>query len=711
MKKKLFALLLIIIVAFTMLFTTACGVTDFLVKNDERNLTQLTSSVEYAGRKAQVDKLELYSTVYNFVYTYYSYYQQGYINEAQYRSVLDSIPDSFDSANESLAEEAIYVLKCIEYLEELVKADGTVEQKAAVAAASTAGKSFTIAGRTAEIESLLTAAQLKAAREAYNEDMQKLFDGYRDEYEEELDKAGAVTKDTDNIKSVNIVTLPAVIEYEVGAEELEVDDMVVSVTYEDDTTVTLERSDFTVTGFNSEAVAEEQEITVTFGGETATFNVSIIAAKPTRPVLKTEEEEEDVTVPDLFEVKLATSIEDAQEAENDEEYAILKEAKRRLDKYMKEQYRTFAYYYLSALEDEVETAVEEVLVANVAVTDDEIAAEYQDRLASERETLLSEGGYADKLKENPYTTIVHDDADEGYFYVQHILFKQTADLTARYEEFKAESSANEEALAEYRDYLSELVGVWVSNTDYDSEADEEENEGEERFVNQEIADEYGLTVDQDGTINVLDLIDTICVQIETTKSEYAASDTEEQQKQILDTFKTWIYRCNDDEGLFTSFDDNVLGYKLGKTESDYVDSFTALSRALAYGGTAEEDSEYHIVGTGVGAYGWCYTEYGIHIIMVSGYVCNTDSADVTALAGDDYALGLDYVTNVTEYAENEDGTVDGTLREYLRDILQDEKEASVIGDFKKAFYQNELENNSKATYYDNYKDLVESFQE
>ena len=100
--------------------------------------------------------------------------------------------------------------------------------------------------------------------------------------------------------SIEVTTLPNKIEYVVGAQELDTEGMVVTAYYDDDTSEEISLADVQITGFNSEAATAEQQITVTYGDKTATFNISIVeqtvralqeirVTKPTKDVYVTGE--------------------------------------------------------------------------------------------------------------------------------------------------------------------------------------------------------------------------------------------------------------------------------------------------------------------------------------------------------------------------------------------------------------------------------------
>lgn len=730
MKKKLLVILLTLVLAVTMIVATACNDSGMIVKNQERNFSQVTASVTYADRAAQVDKLDLNATINNFVYQYYSYYQQGYLSQTQYQSVLDNIATSYKQANESLAETEAYTLKCLDELYKRVQSSGTAEEKAAAAAANTAGKAFNTADRIKEIESVLSLKDRIAAVEAYNEEMQTGFDSYREAYEKEMANAAVTNKSTDNIKELSI-TAPAKTVYEVG-ESINLNGLEVSVVYNDGTTLALERSEFTVTGFSSESVTDSQEVTVTFGNTTATFDVQIIAAKPNRPAMpKDEEEEEKTEIPELFEVSLEKQIADAKAAGDDALYKTLKEAKRRFEKQMSTNYRTYEYYYLSKLKTQAVTAYEEIVGKAATTTSAEIQAEYQKNLESQKQALLLGSTTYSSVVEGTgvKTQIVHE--NDQYFYVQNLLFKITDDLQAKYDAFEKEKVANKDALEAYLNSLIDQTGVYVSNVEYDKDAECEDEEctcvacqnykgetpGEctdencpcvkcpnKRFITAEFAEENGLTLNANGTINVQDMIGAIYNDLGTVGS------TDEARAEMLEKFKKWVYMCNDDEGFFTTLTDGKLGYGLSMTDSSYVENFTALSRALAYG-TAAEKAEWHIVGEGVGSYGWCYTNYGIHIVMLSGYALE-DAAAVTDLGNGLYALPMNAITDYTAYeAATEDDLAKGTLAYGIKENLLSDAKDELVGAFKKAFYQEEMEKNAKITYYNVYQDLIDQYND
>ena len=733
MKKKLLAILMIIVIAVTAIMATAC------TKNTERDFKRATATVTYKGRTAQVDKLELNATIYNFVYQYYSYYSQGYLSQAQYQSVLDNIGTSYKQANESLAETEAYTLRCIDALYEIIMAGTDETMKAAAKAASTVGKPYDPKARIKEIESVLPKKDLIAAVEAYNEEMQTSFDNFLDAYETEIEN-GAKKNSTDNVSGVTIISAPWKVVYEKG-ESLNESGLKVGATYEgSDAVVELDRNEYTVTGFSSDTVKSEVEITVTFSNKTATFNVEIIDAKASRPKMPTEDEEEEekTEVPALFEVALDAEIAEAKTSDP-ARYKALTESKRRLEKQMTANYRSYEYYYLAKLKTQVVTAYEEIVGKTATgVSTEEIVAEYTRQLNDQKQELLfGTSKYKEKVDSTAMKTqIVH--ADGKYFYVHHVLFKLSPELEEKYTAFEKEKVANEDALETYKNGLIDQTKIYVSNVEYDKDAtceDEEckctacsnykgENPGpcndpececvkcpNKRYVDTiSYGNDQTLNADENGTFGILELLAALYDDIGEVTAESTAAD----RAANLATFKKWIYMCGEDEGFFTTLSDGKLGYSLSMDESTWVENFTACARALAYGDAAEK-AEWHVKGVGVGSYGYCYTTFGIHVIMLSGYALDPDAA--TTDEGNGYvAIDKDTVTDYSSYkpAETDEDTqtpAKGTIAYGIVETLENEKKENAIGDFKKDFYQNDLKKEVKITYYPKvYKDLIKQYE-
>ena len=368
----------------------------------------------------------------------------------------------------------------------------------------------------------------------------------------------------------------------------------------------------------------------------------------------------------------------------------------------------------------------------------EVLAEYQKKLEEQKQQLLlGTSEYSDKVSGTGVKTqIVHEDGK--VFYVYNLLFKITDDLEAKYTAFKDEKVANDEALEAYHNSLIDQTRLYVSNVEYDKDAECEEEEctctacvnykadatdpapgpctdpdctckkcPNKRFITKEFAEEHGIAV-KDDTIGIKDALDALYEDLGTVGT------TDGERAAMLQKFQTWVYMLNDDEGFFTTLSDGKLGYELSMDDSSYVESFTELSRLLAYGTQAEKDAhaEYKIVGTGIGSYGYCYTEYGIHVIMLSGYALeDSAAAGVSDLGNGLYAVAADTIVDYASYKAADAGEyAEGTLAYDIKETLDENAKSEKVGAFKKAFYQKELEESVKIKYYDVYKDLIKQYQ-
>ncbi|MGN0640612.1 MAG: bacterial Ig-like domain-containing protein, partial [Oscillospiraceae bacterium] len=86
-----------------------------------------------------------------------------------------------------------------------------------------------------------------------------------------------VAADAKEVSGISISTQPTKTAYFVG-DELSVDGKI-TVTYSDDSSSEIAITPAMVTGFNSSAAAETQTLTVTYGGKTANYNISVTAVE------------------------------------------------------------------------------------------------------------------------------------------------------------------------------------------------------------------------------------------------------------------------------------------------------------------------------------------------------------------------------------------------------------------------------------------------
>ena len=89
-----------------------------------------------------------------------------------------------------------------------------------------------------------------------------------------------------------------------------------------------------------------------------------------------------------------------------------------------------------------------------------------------------------------------------------------------------------------------------------------------------------------------------------------------------------------------------------------------------------------------------------------------DAAAVTDLGNGLYALPMNAITDYTAYeAATEDDLAKGTLAYGIKENLLSDAKDELVGAFKKAFYQEEMEKNAKITYYNVYQDLIDQYND
>ncbi len=731
MRKKLIALALVLIIAITFVLS-ACGTDGFIRKNEERDIRQITATASYNGRIALIDKGELNASINQYLNMLVQYYSYGYISADQYYGAIEQMGKNYESANESLGKSALFVLYCIDYVAESYKDDAA--KYALINAASTKGKTYSlnkiadvdlyISDRIAELEAILTTQQLNDVISALNDELQKQFDEYRTEVKQEIELTK--TKQDQVIpqgaKSIRI-TPPRKLVYEVG-EAINTSGLIVEAVYEDESAVVIEK-DYTITGFTSESIASDVEVTVKHGDLEAKFTVQIVEARPTRTQKTVEEEavpyptDEDGKMLLLEKFNFTVNQADYEERS---EYNIDKEAMRRLIAGMDDSYRNYDYYYLKKLESKIVKVCEELIHAGIIVTDEDINSFYNREVAKQMEGYLSTDYGSSTLESAPYNTIAHKVTEEkGFFYVKHILFKFHSAQSEAITRLVNEKTANDEAIQRMREQYANLIGVWLSNPDYDAEAVCEDEDCDCTYCDNYTGDlGYGENHDEDcdcvacpakkylndNAINVLAVIAEIEADLENIRESGSYTSEAARIKTLIDKFDEWIYKANEDDGMFSTLSEGGLGYLVPPSgDSGYVKEFEKLSRALA----AE----------GVGAGGWCVTEYGIHYIVVTGF-----ASDVAPEVGQQYVnLPLDYVVNAITFEQITSGDeykvytsandfyyVDkGTLAQYIYDAVYSNKKSDAFASFQKEFYNGYSATN--IVYYPNaYNNTVKELQ-
>ncbi len=765
MKKfKLLILVMAVVLALTMILCSCNDDEGLFRKNAERTAKQVTANATYGGRVGIVDLNELYQSFYNYYSYLYTYYSYGYIDATTFQKYLSNLDETFADSNQSLGKSALYTLKCIETVSAHFLSNPGVssELKEKINQTSTVDKIYDFknvseldryyADRIAEIEAILVCnGNYTYVNQAYyyaNSYMEELFDNYVDTVRSEYEQLDPEKDETpEGFIGIELVKEPSRTVYEVGEDSVNLNGMVVNALYEEGDPVQVPNKYLSITGFDDEAKADtEQTITATYGKYSVEFTIKMVEAYTER----TQEEEEEETDAD----KIASLTDDntkmlerfsfeINEADYDDktELKIARTAMNRLKQNLENNYRTYDYYLYVGYNSAIKSCCNNLVISDVKISQAELQNKYDTLVAEQLEGYSSTKYSSDTLDNNSTTTIVHKDYRkdgefDGYFYVTQVLFKFNSELEDKIDEFDSEKIANNEAILNYRNSLIEEITVWLSNPDYDGECELEECDcprcsnysGNEHYDFDTIEKWFGLddSVDNDPCVSFENGVRThTCSCAACPANKYtgikkasevidelkAELDAENDIKKKYEIVEKYARIANMDSGVFTYLSNGEAGYLVTPDgiDSGYVDEFDECAREL--------------IKNGVGSYGTCNTEYGIHFLMADYVVVDEANGDVEKIEGTDYVkLGLNYKTSLTAELEDDENPVVvddngneitlevGTIGYYLWKELYSNALTVKQSLFEKEFYKDNVEGsityNAKA-----YADIVKNLQE
>lgn len=324
-----------------------------------------------------------------------------------------------------------------------------------------------------------------------------------------------------------------------------------------------------------------------------------------------------------------------------------------LKKQLADNYKSYDYYLNSAYETQLISKYKRELVKDFDPDDAAIKSEY-DRYVSlnkEKFSIETEANYKSAISSSLTNTVYHPTSEHGYGYVFNILFKFSKDQSTELKNFTA-GQPDKTIVEKYRAQLANKIEVMKSNPDYDPdevceecEKAQKDNKDPNKYCTKEKCNARPYEVDGEGIIKKYNVMEVI----EKLKNELIGKSFEEQREIATQ----YVYMYNDDPGMYNTSSNNAItgngnGYLIapkGK-DSSFVAEFTTLGRALINGesdieGVAYNELKnkgYDINGKGLGAYGWCVTDYGIHFMFVSYIPYDTT---VTGVADD--LIPLDYI--------------------------------------------------------------------
>lgn len=418
-----------------------------------------------------------------------------------------------------------------------------------------------------------------------------------------------------------------------------------------------------------------------------------IAARPTRPDKK--EGEVDYTKPldpakaeikffekpykDLYTEK---EWDELNKVEGKADY--IPKALNELKKQLADNYKSYDYYLNSAYETQLISKYKRELVKDFNPDDAAIQAEYERYVSLNKEkfSIETESNYKSAISSSLTNTVYHPTSEHGYGYVFNILFKFSDEQSTELKNFTA-GQPDKELVKAFRDALAKGIKVRKSNLNYDPEAVCEkckQAQNASKNPNKYCTDKdckahpyevYEEGHEKAGEIKEFDVQDVL----REIKTEIENAESFDKKREVA---AKYVYMVNDDSGMYNTSSNNAItgngnGYLIapkGK-DSSFVAEFTTLGRALINGesdieGVAYDELKnkgYDINGKGLGAYGWCVTDYGIHFMFVSYIPYDTTVSGVA-----DDLIPPDYI--VYYGREDDENDKNKTLRDV---IVQDLK--------------------------------------
>lgn len=345
-----------------------------------------------------------------------------------------------------------------------------------------------------------------------------------------------------------------------------------------------------------------------------------IAARPTRPAKKEAEVDYNKPLdPAKAEIKffekpykdLYTEKEwdELNKVEGKADY--IPKALNELKKQLADNYKSYDYYLNSAYETQLISKYKRELVKDFNLKDTAIQAEYERYVSLNKEkfSIETEANYKSAISSSLTNTVYHPTSEHGYGYVFNILFKFSDEQSTELKNFTA-GQPDKTIVEKYRAQLANKIEVIKSNPDYDPdevceecEKAQKDNKDPNKYCTKEKCNARPYEVDSEGNIkkyNVMDVINELTAKLDAATSFEAKREIAAQ----------YVYMVNDDTGMYNTSSNNAItaggnGYLISPHETDktYVEEFSKKGREL--------------VNNGLGSYGWCVTDYGIHFMFVS----------------------------------------------------------------------------------------------
>lgn len=393
-----------------------------------------------------------------------------------------------------------------------------------------------------------------------------------------------------------------------------------------------------------------------------------IAARPTRPDKAEAEVDYNAELkPEDAEIKFfekakkdlytAKEWEELNKVEGKVDY--VDKALNELKKQLADNYKSYDYYLNSAYETQLISKYKRELGKDFNPDDAAIESEYKNYVSLNKEkfSIETKANYKSAISSSLTNTVYHPTSEHGYGYVFNILFKFSDEQSTELKNFTA-GQPDKELVKAFRDALAKGIKVRKSKLNYDPEAvcddckaiqTESKDPNKYCTKTEKECNARPYEVDENGDIKKYNVMDVI----KELEEKLGNATTFEAKREIA---AQYVYMVNDDPGMYNTSSNNAItgngnGYLIAPHEDDktYVEEFTKKGREL--------------VNNGLGSYGWCVTDYGIHFMFVSYIPYDTTVSGVA-----DDLIPPDYI--VYYGREDDENDKNKTLRDV---IVQDLK--------------------------------------
>lgn len=260
------------------------------------------------------------------------------------------------------------------------------------------------------------------------------------------------------------------------------------------------------------------------------------------------------------------------------------------DEYMTENGLTLEAYEESAREAFIDDKLDEYIYKDLTVTDDEIQAEFDSRVASDQESYEADSTAID-TKINNGSTVYYYPA--GYRYVKHILINFLEDDSTAIDDLKTQISDIESEIDSF------ATPEPTTEPEVDPEATPEVTEAPTEAPTADPAATPVPTMDPTLPDQLDDLNAQLAAAYDTARANIQAKVDEAYQKALAgEDFDALIAEYGEDPGM-ESEPAKTYGYIVGENTTKYVASFKDAAMALANVGDISEPVE---------------SDYGMHII-------------------------------------------------------------------------------------------------